>query len=159
MQITVATSIKYGNYKHLQSAVAKIRSLIAKHLHNFKEAFDYKHDVTVHIRPIKGLVHGRALSKKNVIEIDPRYPEHRVLETIAHELTHSEQHNQDRLKHQLVNRQWIPVWNGSPHRRATTHQAYLNQPWEIEARARAAKFVEKYNTTVRNLTIIRYDKK
>lgn len=148
MKITVATSIKYGNYKHLQPAVAKVHALIVKHLHNFKKAFDYKHDVNVHIRPIKGGVHGRAFSNKNVIEIDPRYPEQRILETIAHELTHNEQHKQDRLKHQLVNANWLPVWNGEIHRRATTHRAYLNQPWEVEARDRAAKFIKQYGTSL-----------
>lgn len=141
MKTTIATSIKYGNYKQYQAATNQIIATLRSLWKEFNEAFDYRADVTVHIRPIRGGTHGRAFDHKNMIEIDPRYPIKRVVETIAHELTHSEQYKQNRLSYDAVSQ--CRVFDGTRFRKPTTHQQYLNLPWEVEARKRAAEFVAR----------------
>lgn len=93
------------------------------------------------MRPIKGRVAGRAFCQKPLIEIDPRYDFRDIIETIAHELTHSEQYKQGRLKHLVGNRS---IWESRTMSRGTTHAQYLALPWEVEARKRAKEFVDKY---------------
>jgi hypothetical protein len=141
MKITIATSIKYGNYKYLQSSANKITHMIYKHWKDLTADFDFRKDVELVIRPVKGSTVGRAFDEENKIEIDPRRSERSILETIAHELTHNEQFKQKRLfwnKDAGKN-----VWNGSAYSRPSTHRGYLNLPWEIEARDRAAKFINR----------------
>lgn len=142
MLVTTATSIEYGNYKHLKDRVEKIKSLIKFYSNLFKQEFNYNHDVTIHIRPIRGTVTGRAFEHTNLIEIDPRGKKFEsIISTIAHELTHSEQYKEKRL---VPKDSSYSIWNNSEYRRGTTHQQYLNRPWEIEARERASKFVKDH---------------
>ena len=135
MKVTVATSIKYGNYKQLQPAVNNVTQAIHKYWNELRKSFDFPQSIEIHIRPVKGSTHGRAFQNKAKIEIDPRYDLRRIVETIAHELTHCEQYKQERL----IGRKW----NGIVYQRATTHKQYLNLPWEIEARKRAKDFVDR----------------
>lgn len=139
MLVTTATSIKYGNYKYLKERVAKIEALIRHYSEAFKKEFNYNPAVEIHIRPIKGNVTGRAFEKSNLIEIDPRRKKFEdIISTIAHELTHSEQYYEKRL---IPAGATFSIWNNAEYRRGTTHQQYLNRPWEIEARERASKFI------------------
>lgn len=141
MNITVATSIKYGNYKRYRPAADRVVSALKALEPILKKVFDYRHDVLVRVRPIRGSVNGRANNSGNWIEIDPRKTMDSIIETIAHEFTHSEQYKQGRLSWDRdVGEQ---VWAGVHYRRATTHKRYLNQPWEIEARERASEFMKR----------------
>ena len=144
LKTTIATSIQYGNYKALMSRVEKIQALLKHYAKAFKDEFDYKPDVVVHIRPIKGSTSGRALYIKPLIEIDPRYKFRTIVETIAHELTHSEQYKQGRLKHIVGGKQ--SIWESRTMSRGTTHAQYLALPWEVEARKREKEFIDKYFT-------------
>ena len=138
---TIATSIQYGNYKALMSRVEKIKVLMKLYAQAFKDEFDYNPKVVVHMRPIKGSVAGRAFCNNPLIEIDPRYKFREIIETIAHELTHSEQYKQGRLKHLVGNQS---IWESRTMSRGTTYSQYLALPWEVEARKRAKEFVDKY---------------
>ena len=144
LKTTIATSIKYGNYKALMGRVEKIQALLKHYAKAFKAEFDYNPSVVVHMRPIKGNTHGRAFFNKPLIEIDPRYKFRNIVETIAHELTHSEQYKQGRLKHIIGSKQ--SVWENRTMSRGSTHAQYLALPWEVEARKRAKEFVDKYFT-------------
>lgn len=138
---TIATSIQYGNYKVLMNRVEQIKVLMKYYAKAFKQELDFNPNVVVHFRPIKGTVHGRAFINKPLIEIDPRYKFKDIFDTIAHELVHSEQYKQGRLKHIEGN---LSVWNNRTMSRGTTHKQYLALPWEVEARKRAKEFVDKY---------------
>ena len=140
MKLTLATSIKYGNYKHLQPDARQVFRWIKRYWDDFKDHFDFDNDVEFHVRPVRGNTHGRYRNEKKKIEIDPRYSAKKVLDTIAHELVHAEQYKQGRLDWDC--KRFMSVWNGVHHKRGTTHKQYLNLPWEIEARERAAQFVE-----------------
>tara|TARA_R110000824_G_C14763681_1_gene630109 strand:- start:57 stop:512 length:456 start_codon:yes stop_codon:yes gene_type:complete len=140
MKSTLATSIKYGNYKRLQPRAALVFKWIRFYWDDLKEHFDFDDDVEFHVRPVRGTTYGWYRNKKKKIEIDPRYSAKKVLDTIAHELVHAEQYKQGRLEWDAAHRQ--SIWNGELHKRGTTHKQYRNRPWEIEARERAAQFVE-----------------
>ena len=140
MKLTLATSIKYGNYKHLQPDAKQVFRWIKQYWNDFKDYFDFDDDVEFHVRPVRGNTHGWYRNKTKKIEIDPRYGAKKVLDTIAHELVHAEQYKQGRLEWDTAHCQ--SIWNGELHKRGTTHKQYLNRPWEIEARNRAAEFVK-----------------
>ena len=63
-------------------------------------------------------------------------------------MTHVEQYHQKRLAHVWGGRGWLREWTDEhgtmTFKKATTHNAYLRQPWEVEARKRATEFVNKY---------------
>jgi hypothetical protein len=139
MKTTVATSIKYGNYKHLQPVTELVLRWIKFYRNDLKEHFDFDDAIEFLVRPIRGTFQGWYRSKTNRIEIDPRYPPESVLDTIAHELVHAEQYKQGRLT-------WdhgACLWNGEVYKRGSTYKLYRNRPWEIEARERAAEFVKE----------------
>ena len=139
MKTTVATSIKYGNYKHLQYDAKLVLRWIKFYWNDLKEHFDFDDEIAFHVRPIRGTFQGWYKSERNRIEIDPRYPPESVLDTIAHELVHAEQYKQGRLT-------WdhgACLWNGEVYKRGKTYKMYRNRPWEIEARERAAEFVKE----------------
>jgi len=147
IKISLATSIKYGNYKHLQNDAKHVFNWIRHYWNDFKEWFDFDNDVEFHVRPVRGGAHGWYRSKQKRIEIDPRYGPKKILDTIAHELVHAEQYKQGRLA--WDSKKLVSLWNGKFHKRGTTHQQYLDLPWEVEARERSAEFVKamrkKYN--------------
>ena len=138
--MTLATSIKYGNYKHLQHDAKQVFRWIKQYWNDFKDHFDFDDDTEFHVRPVRGNTSGWYRSKSKRIEIDPRYSFLKVLNIIAHELVHAEQYKQERLVQGVYRHE--SIWNGKVHKRGTTHKQYLNRPWEIEARQRAAQFVE-----------------
>ena len=140
MKLTLATSIKYGNYKDLQDDAKQVFKWIKFYWDDFKEYFEFDDDVEFHVRPVRGNTHGWYRNKKKKVEIDPRYGPNKTLDTIAHELVHAEQYKQGRLSWDQDARQ--SVWNGEVHKRGTTYKLYRNRPWEIEARERAAQFTE-----------------
>lgn len=155
MKIKIATSIKYGNYKHLQEQAAHVVSLINKYKTNFAEEFRWDPRMVFVIRPIKGSwTRGRAVHAYDYdvcdyytseVEIDPRFiterNDKRVLETIAHELTHATQVYDNKLSFERGMNVWCnKVYGGG----SMSYEAYLNLPWEIEAREQAERFVNKY---------------
>jgi hypothetical protein len=153
IKISLATSIKYGNYKHLQPKAALVFKWIKQYWDDFKDYFDFDNDVEFHVRPVRGNTHGWYRSRSKRIEIDPRYGTKKVLDTIAHELVHAEQYKQGRLA--WDSKKLVSLWNGEFHKRGNTHKQYLNLPWEIEARQRAAEFV-KDMTARENLQFTRH---
>ena len=102
------------------------------------------------VRPIKGRgVRGRAwpLDHKGefLVEIDCRLSNERMIaEVLAHEFTHVEQYHQKRLVTKYDVREWTDDQGTFRFKKATTHAAYLRQPWEVEARKRGAEFVNKH---------------
>lgn len=146
MKITIATSIKYGNYKHLQQCTNDTIRLIHKFWKPINDLLTLRSDIEFIVRPIKGSTNGRTFGIKGVVEIDPRNIERidrgpkRVLETICHELVHIEQYATGRLKKESG----ATFWKDKcvRHSKTQSYKEYLNLPWEIEAREVAAMMVE-----------------
>lgn len=119
------------------------------------------------IRPIRSSrgskIHGQAIQRfgKVRIEIDCRSNDiYRIIDTLAHEFTHAEQYNLGKLRTEsevLINKNGRLSRKGYYHwtmngkistydaqRIFSNYDEYFSAPWEVEARERAAKFVEKY---------------
>ena len=141
MNFTVATSIKYGDYKHLKPSTERIHGLIKDHWRSLCRCFDFDRNVTFHIRPIRGRTRGIAHNTENKIEIDPRLTLRKILETIVHELVHMEQYKQGRLKDDLQRNKIY--WYSFEFEPSKTFREYFSEPWEIEARKRSAEDVDR----------------
>ena len=96
---------------------------------------------------------GRCLANKRYIcvEIDYRYglDLSKLAKTLAHELVHAEQYMTRRLK--WSDRKLCWLWENKHHTNmGSTHNTYMNQPWEIEAYARQRQdsldLLDKYFT-------------
>lgn len=141
-KIDIATSIKYGNYKHLMPSVMRIVNVIKIYRGEIAKYIDYRKDVTIKFRPIRGNTSGQAYDKRNTIEIDPRsiagndssYLQ-KLLELLCHELVHSEQYKQNRLVYIAQSIKFEEKTYRNPKR----FDEYYNSPWEVEARRRGSE--------------------
>tara|TARA_R100000664_G_C2742809_1_gene131018 strand:- start:869 stop:1297 length:429 start_codon:yes stop_codon:yes gene_type:complete len=139
VKVTIATSIKYGNYKHLQSRANRLVRFIESWRNEIKEYVDFDEGVEINIRPIRGKdATGRALLDANKVELDPRFTLRQQCKSIIHELIHNEQVKHSRLE---LGEKW--KWNGKSCNKPNTHQEYLNLPWEVEARIRTKEIYPK----------------
>lgn len=122
-----------------RNAVA-IKNLICKHWNDFKSMIDFNPMIHIHIHPIKGATNGTAFMSGR-IEIDLRRADFDSrLETVAHELVHSEQYKQKRLTETARN--YERIFDGRTYSLSRNNSnEYLNRPWEIEARRRAAEVI------------------
>ncbi len=87
---------------------------------------------------------GVCISAKNTISIDiRRYNLKDIVSTIIHEMTHAQQFETKKLSHKnakisvFENKEYKVVDNNKD------HDAYLNLPWEIEARANQEKYIDQ----------------
>lgn len=140
MNISIATSIKYGNYKHLLKRSTKWSESFKRNWNLVCETLeiDVDTDVTIHFRPIKGPARGTFDYTKRRINIDPRKFSFLfdAYETISHEAQHMKQMDNGTMSFELnkTKRAWLTVWKGKSYVQPTTHNAYYNRPWEVEAR-------------------------
>ena len=140
IKTTVATSIKYGNYKHMQRNVKRWQKVIEKNWALICKAVGIsdKEVVKIHWRPIKGTVKGNYASHIKTINMDSRkyVNTQDMIETLGHELTHFKQYSDGRLKVKYDQKisKWTSIWGGKTFRPATTWNAYYNLPWEEDAR-------------------------
>ena len=132
MKVTIATSIKFGNYKHLQDRANRLTHFVGIWEAKLKKYIDFHPDVELNICPIgRANVVGQALLGTNKIELDPRATLRDQCKTVIHELIHNEQINQTRLE---IGAEW--KWNGASCMKVSSYEDYVNLPWEVEARAR-----------------------
>jgi len=132
VKVTIAASIKHGNYKHLQDRANRLACFVESWEEDLKRHIDFHPDVEIIIRPIKGDdTLGQAQLGVNKVELDPRYTLREQCKTVIHELIHNEQVNQTRLE---VGPKW--KWNGVFCMKASSYKEYLDLPWEVEARSR-----------------------
>ena len=140
IKTTVATSIKYGNYKHMQNKVERWQKVIEKNWALICEAvgISTKEEVKIHWRPIKGSVKGNYASHIKTINMDSRkYGNVQdMIETLGHELTHFKQYSEGRLavKYDQKIAKWTSIWSGTTYKQPSTWNSYYNRPWEVDAR-------------------------
>ena len=160
MQIEVVRTAKY--YKAYKKNTPLVLATIQKALPYLKQEFplvDFD-KVKVVIRPIKGrntTGSHRQIFGRQEIEIDCRQADpKRILDTIAHEITHAEQCQTKRLQMDQVvvespgNFRFCHIWTEGGETKefaknaGSTYKAYRALPWEIEAFARGEAFAKKY---------------
>ena len=107
---------------------------------SIKNYINYTEEVNVIIKFIdreKSL--GRVVYEKGEIEIDPRFTLLQLRNTLVHELIHYEQYREKRLE--IKNDEWF--WKGKKYDNSLVYEEYTNLPWEIEARKRSKKIIDK----------------
>jgi hypothetical protein len=141
--ITLATSVRYGNYKqHLDSALFFI-DVLKDNFNDIKQFIKLPKNLNIHFRPIR-CAYGRAYytkvnqfssARQYIVEIDARQDLATFKNTLIHELVHIEQFYQGRLK-DAGNMHF--KWNGKKMLIDTSSlDVYNSLPWEIEANVRA----------------------
>ncbi len=157
MTYTLATSIKYGNYKHMQHNCKRWQRCIERNWALICKALgiDENIDVNINWRPIKGTTKGTYCSANNVINMDSRKFDntHDMIDTLGHELTHFKQYKDGTLDQEWNDKvsRWMCVWQGRYYKPATTYNAYRNRPWEVEARKGGSKVLAAYSQKIRTL--------
>lgn len=141
--ITIATSVRYGNYKEYLDNAFNFIDVIKHSLNEIKQFVKLPRNFTIHFRPIRN-AYGRAYyytpyeysnTKQYCVEIDVRQDIDVFKNTLIHELVHIEQFYQKRL----VNAGPTHFkWKGSKMLiDESTFETYCDSPWEIEANTRA----------------------
>lgn len=140
IKTSIATSIKYGNYKDLFYKANRYKKSVERNWALVCRAVGLPEDtpVEVHFRPIKGSANGNYNADKNRICIDPRCFSFTddMYRTLAHEAQHLKQHKDGVLDHEWCDKtcKWLTIWKGKAFKQASTYNAYRNRPWEVEAR-------------------------
>lgn len=131
-----------------------VKQFIEKHWPRIVANFKIERDVEIRLRP---LPRRRTLGNHTTVGAATDQGTHKIcldiskslrtlIETLFHELTHAEQVEDGRLKHQYngVRRRWEWIWHERNFGRnkgfgqtSRQLQAYSNQPWEVEANSRA----------------------
>lgn len=156
--VTANHTAKYSKVHNKHTPL--ILALIIKALPNLCKEFDIPSNLEIIVKPLKARTTiGQACynnGKNLTVEIDCRLNHKElILETVAHELVHIEQYHQKRLVPKLQGGCYYNMWNDGD--RVCQHkqrpprinfQAYLDAPWEVEARKRAAEWMEKYNKSL-----------
>lgn len=145
-ELEVATSLIYGSYKSLPGLEETIQ-LLSKAVPILREKLKVSKKMRIILRPIKkeslnGSWSVRGLSGEQWIEIDPRGRD--PLTTLCHEFVHAEQFNTGRMLFSGGR----TLWDGVPWRQASSHKAYLNLPWEIEARQRQDELAKEVRAQI-----------
>lgn len=81
---------------------------------------------------------------KNSIEVDCRLSVKEAMRVLCHEYIHWDQVQKGHLGYKIDNNKVVRLWKDRPvYNKGTTHSAYLNQPWEIDARNREMPLMEQ----------------
>lgn len=146
-EITFATSIRTGQsiYKPYKAKMADQLDLIQFTLAFITEnrLIDFDPAVKIHIKPIKCFF-GQFDEQTNFVTLNCRNSPFEMIQTLLHELKHSEQsyNGRYRLQWDRKEKRWNTLWHGKRmefDNWTTKQDVYENLPWEIEARS-----VEKY---------------
>lgn len=140
-KISVAHSVRYGNYKQYLDNVVQFTDILVSNFAAIKEHINLPDNLRIVFKPIRTF-HGKAfpmLGKRYsqyVVEIDVRLSIEVFVETILHELVHIEQFHEKRLKHTRDLKSF--KWNNSkPWPEPRNYDEYTNLPWEVEAVTRS----------------------
>lgn len=141
--ITIATSVRYGNYKQHLNNVLYFIDILTDSFNDIKQFIKLPKNLVFNFRPVRSAF-GRAFyvkedafsnKKQYIVELDARQDPVTFKDTLLHELVHIEQFYQGRLKDAG------PMhfkWNGRKmFIDASSLDAYNNLPWEVEASTRA----------------------
>jgi hypothetical protein len=144
-KISIATSIRYGNYREFFDEALFMTATIINRYDEIAAHINLPRDLFIHIRPIRNVL-GRAFyhtkeknkvkSKVYCLELDARQNEDDFYDTLLHELIHIEQFHEERLLDPDVRDHF--KWNGDLICfRGLTLEEYMSLPWEFEAITRS----------------------
>lgn len=149
--ITLATSVKYGNYRHYYDDAISLIGLTIENFADIKKHINLPRKLSIHFRPMRGLC-GRAffsIYKENnrncrsyTVEVDIRQDVESFKDTLLHELIHIEQFYEKRLIASLGDADFFK-WNKERISTITSsREEYDKLPWEREAITRTNKLIK-----------------
>lgn len=134
--VTIATSIRYGNYKRyyktaqLQAEFTKMVLVYARKILELPEK-----GISVHIKPIRGNCNGNC-NRFFLINMETRRRSMGdFLVVLMHELVHAEQYITGKLSGNK--------WHGIEYKRGSTYKKYRALPWEEEAWGRQEELAQQ----------------
>lgn len=141
--IYVSQTVRFNKLR--ADNAARIVKAIENTLPVFKQLLDIPNDLKFRICTFKGnRTRGLYANDKKTVCIAPIAKWEQVMLTLAHELVHAEQFHTGKLSHvKLPRLGYRMAWYGSVGSKGTTHNAYLNQPWEKEAFDRQQELADK----------------
>jgi hypothetical protein len=147
-KITIATSIRYGNYQELMDDTLDMVKSIVENFPKVHKYINLPENLIVHLRPMRNL-YGRAFYTKNtsnsnkrlyIVEIDVRQGMYNFYDTLIHELIHIEQFFENRLKNGHSPNHF--KWNGNLYKyNGLSLEDYCALPWEAEAMSRTTELL------------------
>ena len=152
MEIKFSSTIMAGQGKY---AAMKKNMAIQRQLIHFvykevraRQLIDYDDKVTVIVKPMPRKYGSYCFGTREIV-ISARRDIRGMINTLLHEMKHSEQCKQKRLGFTVsssgfgqMRYQAVNVWLGKEYRNPTSHAKYLALPWEVEARE-AEKFTDE----------------
>ena len=141
--ISIATSVKYGNYKQYLENCAEQIELFVDKFDEIKSYIKLPRNLFIHYRPSRRThgvayttkIKGKKYARAFWVEYDVRQDLETYKDTMLHELVHIEQFYQRRL---VDIGQTFFKWNGEKvSAEFETFEEYDNLPWEREAIQRA----------------------
>lgn len=146
MNITYPVTLTHhGAYKYLNKHCLRVKEWIENHIEIISAGYTLRDEIEIRLRPLpKRNKSGSGGSGK--IELDISRGLRSIIETLCHELTHEEQVFEGRLCYDDPRH---TSWNNDDHGRmlrggrGKLFERYMAQPWEVEARERAAEQIEK----------------
>jgi hypothetical protein len=157
INLTIATSIRYGNYKFMSHNTKRWQRVIERNWALICKAIgvDDTLDITINWRPIKGATKGSYCSVNNRINMDSRKFDNTLdmIDTLGHELTHFKQYKEGQLDQDWNDdtHKWECVWQGKRYKQASTWNAYFNRPWEQEARKGGSMVLAAFTRKIKAL--------
>lgn len=162
VDLQIAQTAKYNSYYNGRTHI--VEHFTVRLLEKIQEFFpNLPEDIVIKIRPIKS-ANGKYTAGTSVgkftLELDCR-PRNlwKLADTIAHEFCHMQQKHMGKLAMDYSTNKTMRKWvddNGVETlypRKDKNYQAYLDLPWEVDARNRAAEFVEKNTLFIHDLTL------
>ena len=146
MIVSIANSVKYGNYKQYKKYSSILESEIELAEEKIRNEVNLPEHVVIKLRPMRNKLGQAVLISEEItvgsVELDVRQTLREFRDTLLHELVHIEQFYENRLE-QGSNINFYK-WNGIEiFSKPTEYAEYINLPWEREAMKRAAKLVSK----------------
>ena len=140
--IFVSQMVRYK--KNLANNAVKVVTAIETTLPAFKEILTLPDNLKFRICTFKGRTKGCYIYETRTVCLTAMPKWENVMLTLAHELVHAEQFYTGKLEHVKVPRKgYRMAWNGAVGSKGTTHNAYLNQPWEKEAFGRQQELASR----------------
>jgi hypothetical protein len=146
MIVSIANSVKYGNYKKYKGYSSILESEIELAEEKIRNEINLPELIVIKLRPMRNKLGQAVLISEEItvgsVELDVRQTLLEFRDTLLHELVHIEQFYENRLE-QCSNINFYK-WNGvEMFSKPTEYAEYVKLPWEREAMKRATKLVSK----------------
>lgn len=146
-KMSIATSVRYGNYKHLYNIAEKYANITESKFGEICNYINLPTKLNIVFRPIRN-AYGRAFyvthkgdrnDKQFIVDIDLRQNLKTFQDTLLHELVHIEQFYEGRLVSEAGLGNFFKWYKERISLKVSSPEEYDEFPWEKEAISRSKK--------------------